>query len=496
MADSLSRLGLDSLRKLGFTIDSLRKLGLDSAQLAEQDTAVKKAPVRIDSSAPMKIRAQLADTASKTAVTGKKRERLEKALITAESDSVKMRIQLVKDSIEKKIRAHKDSISDAKYDAQVKIKAAKDSVKAAAKAAKQRQRDAIDSVRRAGFAAKARIREVADSIKKAVETDSLIARTLVRGDTVRILKLADSLKHGGWRDSTLIQHGLPIPVDSFALRRTQDSIREVVAEKAYADSIAHLPPTDSTLRYIIGYHHVRIFSDSLQAVSDSLYYSAKDSIFRLYYNPVAWGSGNYQITGDTMYVYTKNKKADRLYVFESALAINKVARNFYNQLKGTTINCYFENGDIHYIRAKGNAESIYYMQGDDKAYTGVNHSHADIIDMVFAPKMDSAGNVALDSAGKPKGKELNRVVLRNDAEGSVIPMHKVNFDEMVLRGFKWQEKRRPKSKQELFESIKNPNADQEFEAAEREAIEKAPTQKAAIPSIPIVKPPPTPKKHP
>jgi hypothetical protein len=75
-------------------------------------------------------------------------------------------------------------------------------------------------------------------------------------------------------------------------------------------------------------------------------------------------------------------------------------------------------------------------------------------------------------------------------------MHKVNFDEMVLRGFKWQEKRRPKSKQELFESIKNPNADQEFEAAEREAIERAPTQTAPIPSIPIVKPPPTPKKHP
>ena len=96
-------------------------------------------------------------------------------------------------------------------------------------------------------------------------------------------------------------------------------------EKAYADSIAHLPPTDSTLRYIIGFHHVCIYSDSLQAVSDSLYYSTKDSIFRLFYNPVAWGSGHYQITGDTMYVYTKNKKADRLYVFENALTINKVA---------------------------------------------------------------------------------------------------------------------------------------------------------------------------
>jgi len=202
---------------------------------------------------------------------------------------------------------------------------------------------------------------------------------------------------------------------------------------------ATAPVTDSTLRYILAYHHVRIFSDSLQAVADSMYYSGQDSIFRLFYNPIAWGNGNYQITGDTMYVYTKNKKANRLYVFENGLAINKVARDFYNQVKGTTINAYFKDGQVDYMRAKGNAESIYYVQDDNKAYTGVNKAHADIIDMIFAPKSDTGG------------RELRKVVLRNDAEGSMIPFKKVNFDDMRLRGFKWQEARRPKSKEELFE---------------------------------------------
>ncbi len=185
-------------------------------------------------------------------------------------------------------------------------------------------------------------------------------------------------------------------------------------------------PTDTTLRYIKGYHHVRIFSDSLQAVSDSLYYSGKDSIFRLFKDPVAWGSGHYQVTGDTIYMYTRNKKADRIYVFENALAINKVGPNFFNQIKGTTINGYFKDGQMDFMRAKGNAESIYYVSDDKKAYTGVNKAHADIIDMIFV------------------NKELDRVVLRNDAEGSMIPFKKVNFDEMRLRGFKWQEERRPK----------------------------------------------------
>jgi len=202
---------------------------------------------------------------------------------------------------------------------------------------------------------------------------------------------------------------------------------------------AKSPITDSTLRYILAYHHVRIFSDSLQAVADSMYYSGQDSIFRLFYNPIAWGNGNYQITGDTMYVYTKNKKANRLYVFENGLAINKVARDFYNQVKGTTINAYFKDGQVDYMRAKGNAESIYYVQDDNKAYTGVNKAHADIIDMIFAARSDTSG------------RELRKVILRNDAEGSMIPFKKVNFDDMRLRGFKWQEARRPKTKEELFE---------------------------------------------
>jgi len=206
----------------------------------------------------------------------------------------------------------------------------------------------------------------------------------------------------------------------------------------YTDT-AKSPVTDSTLRYILAYHHVRIFSDSLQAVADSMFYSGQDSIFRLFYNPIAWGNGNYQITGDTMYVYTKNKKANRLYVFENGLAINKVARDFYNQVKGTTINAYFKDGQVDYMRAKGNAESIYYVQDDNKAYTGVNKAHADIIDMIFAAKSDTGG------------RELHKVVLRNDAEGSMIPFKKVNFDDMRLRGFKWQEARRPKSKEELFD---------------------------------------------
>ncbi|MGC4232687.1 MAG: OstA-like protein, partial [Niabella sp.] len=50
--------------------------------------------------------------------------------------------------------------------------------------------------------------------------------------------------------------------------------------------------SDSTDRYFEAFHNVRIYSDSMQAVSDSLFYSFKDSTFRLFKQPVVWGKEN------------------------------------------------------------------------------------------------------------------------------------------------------------------------------------------------------------
>ena len=247
--------------------------------------------------------------------------------------------------------------------------------------------------------------------KKLVKVDSL------KGDI--------PLNQSPHNDSSL----LPNKRNDSALTKNiiheKDSVKNSVAIGTTAG------PNDSADRYLQGYHHVRIFSDSLQAVSDSLFYSAKDSVFQLFSNPVVWANGT-QITGDTIYIFTKNKKPSRVYVFENGLVVNKVGNNLYNQLKGTTINIYFKNGAIDYVRAKGNAESIYYSQDEDKSFFGVNQSKADIIDIIFVTR------------------ELNKVILRNDAEGTMYPIKKVNFDEMRLRNFKWLEDQRPKTKYELF----------------------------------------------
>jgi lipopolysaccharide export system protein LptA len=190
---------------------------------------------------------------------------------------------------------------------------------------------------------------------------------------------------------------------------------------------------DTIIRFFIAFHNVKIFNDSLQSVADSLYYSTEDSIFRLFKNPLVF-SNNSQIAGDTIYIYTKNQKADRLYVFDNGIIINKLNIRMYNQIAGRTLNGYFKNGELYYMRAKGfPAESIFYPQDEDSAFVGMNRSKGDIIDLYF------------------KNKEINKVKFVNNVEGTLYPIRQIPEKQRLLKNFLWQDKRRPKNKFELFE---------------------------------------------
>ena len=205
----------------------------------------------------------------------------------------------------------------------------------------------------------------------------------------------------------------------------QDTLKRTMALKASG--------TDTTIRYFLAFYHVRIFNDSLQAVSDSLHYSTLDSTFKLFGQPVVWNNKT-QVTGDTMYLYTEKQKAKRLHVFNNSMVINQAGTGLYNQVAGRTLNGYFSNGLIDYIRVKGSpAESIFYPQDEDSAFVGMNKSSGDVIDIHF------------------ENKELNKVKFINNVDGVLYPLGQIPAEEKELKNFKWLDKRRPKNKLQLFE---------------------------------------------
>ncbi len=243
------------------------------------------------------------------------------------------------------------------------------------------------------------------------------------GDSVNILNVADSVQKDTVNN----------PKSQISLKVRQDSVGESFRTNPKSPN----SKTDSTDRYFEAFYHVRIFSDSVQAVSDSMFYSFKDSVFRLYKDPVVWSKEN-QVTGDTILLFTKNKKADRFKVFENSLLVSKVQGDFFNQVKSLRMDGYLTDGSIDSVRARGFAECIYYIQNEDSSFTGVNQSSSDIMDIYFAT----------DSTG---GRALQRVVFRSAVKGTLWPMRAKTPEELRLQNFKWLDDRRPKTKFELYE---------------------------------------------
>jgi lipopolysaccharide export system protein LptA len=279
---------------------------------------------------------------------------------------------------------------------------------------------------------------LADTLRKPLPVrpgDSTLQRTLKPDSLAKNIK-TDSL-HTDTLKTAVARPPLVKP-DSTKLA----IVKQDTTGLAKADTSKRMPDslrTDSTKRdtterrYILAYHHVRIFSDSLQGVADSVYYSSRDSIFRFYRDPVLWAN-NTQLTGDTIYLYTRNQQADKLVLEPNGFIVNEAepGRPLYNQIKGNIITGYFVGEAIDWMHVDGNAESIYYVKDDEGGFISVNKSLSAVINIHF-------------NAG-----ELNKVVFIKDPEGTMYPFTQRPKDELLLENFRWEIKRRPKSKYELM----------------------------------------------
>ena len=268
----------------------------------------------------------------------------------------------------------------------------------------------------------------ADTLFSARLTDLYVPPPATKADTISGIDVTDSLNVVALTDSLTVDSTQNIIAKS-------DSIQGVmVVDTLSGVTTVNMQPkiTDSTNRYFEAFRNVRIFSDSLQAASDSLFYSFADSTFRLFQQPVIWANKS-QITGDTIYLFTKNKKADRLQVFENSLIVNEVQPEVYNQVGATRLDGFFIDGAIDSVRARGFAKSIYYLQDEDSAFSGINEANSDIMDVYF------------------KNSELSKVVFRSAVTGTLWPIRQKDPGEMRLTNFQWLEAQRPKTKYELFE---------------------------------------------
>jgi len=199
----------------------------------------------------------------------------------------------------------------------------------------------------------------------------------------------------------------------------------------HADTIKAITISDSTskgYRLMRAYHGCRVFSKNLQAKCDSLSYSFKDSVIRLYTSPVLWTDEN-QLTSDSMAVFTKNRQTDRLELYHQAFIASQVDTIRYNQIKGKSLTGYFKNNEVYKINIKGAGETVYYLV-DGETVTGRNQSKCLNIEILV-----------------DKGK-ISDIYEYENSEGFIDPPLPAN--PVRLEGFKWFDNLRPRKRSDIF----------------------------------------------
>lgn len=199
----------------------------------------------------------------------------------------------------------------------------------------------------------------------------------------------------------------------------------------HADTIKSMIKSDTigkAYRLMRAYYGCRIFSKDLQSKCDSLSYSFQDSVIRLYNAPVIWSEDD-QLTSDSMAVFTKNRQADRLELYNNALIVQQVDTTRFDQIKGRSLTGYFKNNELYKINIKGNGEILFYLL-DGEAIAGVEQSKCADIEIRF-----------------DKGK-VSEIFEFDNPEGFIDPPLPVN--PLRLDGYKWFDHLRPKKRADIF----------------------------------------------
>ncbi len=239
-----------------------------------------------------------------------------------------------------------------------------------------------------------------------------------------------------------------IPDTMWVVPKTKFSIASLLRDTARNKPIADTkgknrrkaPAIDTTEAdstapmFFTGYHHVRIFSDSMQALCDSSSYTRSDSIVRMFGNPVAWAR-NSQITGDSILMQVDTSGIRSMYIPAAGFMTSRSGpemANLFDQIQGETITAFFNNNAIEKMLVHPNAETMYFSKDDGGAYMGLSQASGQVMRIFFGDQ------------------SISTIKFDRDVHQKMTPMLQANLPEARLSRFKWRYDERPKTKEELF----------------------------------------------
>ena len=328
-------------------------------------------------------------------LTERERKALERARIAAEKQHIRDSIKQIK---EDSLRVKLDRIADRRQQKRT---------------AYYKNLERIDSLQRAKARARADKR-----LKRRV------ARLERRG--IDIVALHDSV----YRKADSVALATLVGLDSTTHILLDSLIYKYFPHFNESDSIVVATDTmavDSTYRLIMALRNVRMFRSDSQMVCDSLVSRSIDSVIHLYKSPVLWNELN-QISSDSMHIFSRSGRLVRAQFDGHPMIVAQLDTAHYNQIAGKEMTSYFnEKNELYRNDVNGNVQTIYYMQEQDSPQ---------ITMMAYIESGDMTSYL--------ENRQLRGITYRTNPTYYFYPIDKIPEDrETRLKGFKWEEDRRP-----------------------------------------------------
>ncbi len=200
----------------------------------------------------------------------------------------------------------------------------------------------------------------------------------------------------------------------------------------HADTI--FVKVDSTeqgvFRNISVYRKAQMFGKTLQMRADSVVYSMRDSVIRLFYSPIIWTDST-QLTADHIDIRLVDNDLREIHLLENSLIVMQHDSVHFDQIKGQTIIGYLKDRKLQRADVDRRAELIYYLL-DENRISSMNTSKCRNIGIYF------------------DDGQIDQVVFLVSPVGKVLPLSEINHNNMYFRNFGWFESVRPKSLNDIF----------------------------------------------
>ena len=188
------------------------------------------------------------------------------------------------------------------------------------------------------------------------------------------------------------------------------------------------------------FRNVRVYHNDAQAVCDSLFFSAPDSMLTFYYNPVVWYE-DYQCLADTITCIYDSSGVRLIKMRGNVLAVEKVDSLKYNQIKGRNADVFCLKSEPLYADILGSARMVYYVL-DEEASDSLGRPERQLIGV-------NAG-VGSDMRIYFKERKPRRFATFGSPDMKMYPLEKLPEDDKFLPGFVWLTDKRPKSPSDVF----------------------------------------------